>query len=113
MNAWYVKAFLALGGAAFLWKMAQGSVPKLIARLTPLALAATDAAFAAILANPFLRWFILGNKENVTAILNALLDVLGQILEAVKARLDADIAAAAAPPAPPPTPAPPAQDPKP
>lgn len=88
---WYVKAFLALGGASLLWKVIQGAVPTLLKWLLPLALKLTDSLVALILAYPVLRWFVLGNKDNVLKTINALLDGLEDISNAVQERLAKDL----------------------
>lgn len=93
---WWLKAFLALGGAGMIWKAVQSSIPKALAALQPLAIKAADKAMALILAYPVLRWVILGNRENVHAVFNASVDGLQQIIEAVQKRVNDDIDAAAA-----------------
>lgn len=100
---WYFKILGALGAATFFWKMVQGNVPKLIEWLQPLALRGVDLFVLAVLSQPVLRWIVLGDKDNFLATVNALLDGLEAISNAVQARLKADLDAAAAgtpPPAP-------------
>ena len=101
---WYVKAFFAFGGAALLWKVVQGAIPKLLSWLMPLALKATDAFVAVILAQPLLRWFVMGNKENFLKTVNPLLDGLEDISDAVQLRLAKDLEEASKPQEAPPAP---------
>ncbi len=90
----YLKILGALGVLGFFWKMVQGNVPKLLAALLPVALRLTDAFVALVLTQPLLRWAILGDKDNFLLTVNALLDGLEKISDAVQARLKADLDAA-------------------
>jgi hypothetical protein len=89
---WYAKWFLALGGAALIWKAIQGGVPKFLAFLRPLALRLTDGFVALIQTYPILRWFVFGNKDKFLQTANTLIDGLEEILNAVQARLAEDLA---------------------
>ncbi len=104
----YLKVLGFFGAGALVWKLLQGSVPKLLAVLQPIALRGTDAFVALVLAYPLLRWLVLGNKDNFIKTVNALLDGLEAISNAVQARLKTDLDAAAAgqplPPSPSPSP---------
>jgi hypothetical protein len=102
---WYVKAFLALGGASLVWKFVQGHVPALFAWLTPLVLKLVDKGMALALIHPAVRWFIFGNKANVEALVTAVCDGLERLADAIEKRVIADIEAEAAKDAPVPPPA--------
>jgi hypothetical protein len=91
---WYFKILGALGVLGFFWKMVQSNVPKLLDLLLPIALRLTDAFVALVLTQPLLRWMVLGDKDNFLATVNALLDGLEKISDAVQARLKADLDAA-------------------
>lgn len=104
---WYMKTFLALGGAAMLWKAVQGNVPRVVDKLIPRVEHLVDLLVGLILGYPLLRWFILGNKDNFKATFNALVDGFQRLIDAAQNRFNADIdkASAEPPPAPPPPPA--------
>lgn len=104
---WYVKAFVYIGGAGLVWKLVQRRIPGIITRLTPIGLQATDAAAAAILSYPLLRWFLIGDLENFKKTFNALIDGLQAILDQMQKRFLEDIEQAAQPKPPAPPPAPP------
>lgn len=93
---WYAKAFIAFGGLGLIWKAIQGSVPKIIEWLTPLALRAADVAVAFVLAYPLLRWLVLGSRENVEKTVSAICDGLESLIDKVEKRVIEDIEAAAA-----------------
>lgn len=97
---WLVKIALYFGAGVTAWKMIQGRVPAIIAWLTPLALKATDAAVAMVLAYPLLRWAVLGDEENTEKFLNALIDGIQGVIDAVQKRLIEDLRAAKTPPPP-------------
>lgn len=96
---WYAKLFLELGGAALVWKAVQGSVPKAIEYLTPVAERATDATVALALRYPALRWLLLGNKDNAKALVDSVIEGARALLLVVEKRFDADLDQEAAKPA--------------
>lgn len=105
---WYLKLAGFLGLLSLFWKGVQGQVPRLLEWLQPLALRGVDAFVVLVLAQPVLRWLVLGDKDNFLKTVNALLDGLEAISNAVQARLkeDLDAAAGGTTPPPPPPPAP-------
>lgn len=101
---WYFKILGAIGVAGFFWKLVQGNVPKVLEWLMPLALRGTDLFVALVLSYPLLRWLVLGDKDNFLATVNALLDGLEKISDAIQERLKKDLDAASAGTPPPPAP---------
>ncbi len=95
----YVKVLLALGGGTMLWKAVQGSVPKIIAWLLPLALHGTDVAMGFVLVNPVARWLVLGNKDKSKELLNSVIDGVQSVIDAMQKRAIEDIDAASDEPA--------------
>lgn len=93
---WYLKLLGLLGAATMFWKLVQGNVPKLLAALRPVALRGVDAFVLLVLAQPILRWLVIGNKDNFLAVANELLDGLEEISNAVQVRLKEDLDAASA-----------------
>lgn len=92
---WYVKAFLALGGAGLVWKFVQSHVATIFEYLTPLALGLVDKTMALAFVHPAVRWFVFGNKENVEKMLSALCDGLEALVDAIEKRMIANIEAEA------------------
>lgn len=98
---WYVKTFLALGGAGLIWKFVQGHIPALFEWMTPAVLKVVDTMMAAALIHPVVRWFVFGNKANVEAMLTALCDGLEALVDKIEKRIISNIEVEAAKDAPP------------
>lgn len=58
MNHWYVQVFLAVGGAALLWKAAKEGIPQ-----------AVGVGMKWLLGHPAVKIAVIENRENIKAII--------------------------------------------